>query len=105
MGFEFAAFGPVVGRVVVRDVAEEEAGIGAMDDDTEVEVDADGPEALVFGAVEFVELEAGLGGVDLEVESCGLGGFLLVAGEAGERGGEGVGDAEFHGGSGSCELL
>lgn len=96
VGFDFAAFGPLVGFVVVVDVAEEEAAFGAMDDEADVAADTGAPEVFVFGFVEFVELDAGVGGVGLEVEDGDLDQLLLVAGEAGEAGGEGISDAEVH---------
>ncbi|MEQ9455144.1 MAG: hypothetical protein RLN76_11210 [Phycisphaeraceae bacterium] len=40
------------------DVAEHQAVVGAVDDDADVEVDPDGPEVLVFGAIELVEAQA-----------------------------------------------
>jgi hypothetical protein len=49
-----------------------------------------------------MQLEAGLGGVQLQIECSGLDGFLLFAGQAGETFGEGVGDPEVHKWSG-CE--
>jgi hypothetical protein len=81
MGFEFARFGPDVGLIVMVDVAEKQALGGAVNDDAEVETDADGVEVLVFGFFEFVELQAGVGGVELEIEGGDFGGFLLFAGE------------------------
>jgi len=79
--FQFAALGPFVGFVVVIDVTEEQAGGGAMDDDSDVEVDADGGEIGIADFVEFVELEAGVGGVELEIKGSGLDSFLLLVGE------------------------
>jgi hypothetical protein len=40
MGFEFATSCPVVGLVVMVDVTEKQAGIGAMNNEAEIEVDA-----------------------------------------------------------------
>ncbi len=65
-----------------------------MKDEANVPADARGPEVFVFGFVEFVELRSGVGGVELEVEGGGFDELLLVVGEPGEAGGEGVGDAE-----------
>ena len=68
VGLEAAALGPGVGGVVVADPGEQEVGAALVEDDAEVAVDADGPEVAVAGAVDAVELQAGGGGVDLEVE-------------------------------------
>ena len=80
----------------MTDVAEEEALVGAVDDEPDIEIAADRPEVLVLGLVEAVELQAGVGRIELKVEGRGLGGLLLVAGEFGEALGECVGDAEVH---------
>ncbi len=45
--------------------------------------------------VDAVEAQAGRGGVELQVEGCRLGGLLRRRVQAGEGGGEGVGDAEL----------
>ncbi|MFG6095890.1 hypothetical protein SPB21_11585 [Leptothoe sp. ISB3NOV94-8A] len=50
---------------MVIDVAEHKAGSGFVDDDADVHINADGPEAGVFCLVEFMEAEAGAGWVEL----------------------------------------
>ena len=67
-----------------------------MDDDSHVVIDAHRPEIRVLGLRQLVEFQPGLGRVHLEVESRGLGGLLLVAGEFGEAVGEGVGNSKMH---------
>ncbi len=69
---------------------------GPMDDQADVAADPYRPEVLIPRLVEFVKREAGVGRVDLQVERRGFDGLLLVAREAGETVGEGVGDAEVH---------
>jgi hypothetical protein len=49
-----------------------------VDDDADIAADTNGGEALVFGFVELVELQAGMGGVQLEIEGRGFDGFLLL---------------------------
>lgn len=96
VGFDAAALGPGIGVVVVADIAEQQAGLGAMQDDADVVAGAGSPEILVFGAVDAVQFQGRRGRVDLKIEGGGLGGALLLGGQAREAGGEGVGDAEFH---------
>ena len=93
---EAAAFGPGIGGVVVADPGEEGVGAAAVQYDAEVAGDAGGPEVAVAGAVDAVKLEAGGGGIDLEVEGGLLGGGRFPGGETGQGGGEGVGNAQGH---------
>ena len=95
VGFSLRA-PPSVCLVVMIDIAEQQAAVGLVDDQPDVAVDADGPEPLVPRLVELVESHPGIGRIDLQIERGGLHGFLLVAGEASEAVGEGVGDAEIH---------
>ncbi len=88
--------GPAIGLVVVVDVGEQQARGGAVDDEPDVRVHPHGPEALVLRAVELVEGQAGRGGIHLQVEGGHLHRLLLLAGQAAEAVGEGVGDAEVH---------
>ena len=96
MCLQLAAFGPLVGSVVMIDVAEQQAALRAMDDQPDVAADTHGPEVFVFGFVELVELHARIGRIKLQVERCRLHGFLLVTGEPRETVGESVGDAVLH---------
>lgn len=95
VGFQFAALSPIVGIVVVGYVAEQKAARPVVDDDSEVEVDSDRGEVGVFGTVEFMELEAGVGGIELEIEGGGFDELLFLVGEAGERVGESIGKEEI----------
>ena len=70
-----------------------------MHDHSDIAADADGPETWVSDFIQLVELQSGLGRIQLKVEGRGLRCLLLVTVELGETGGEGVGDAEVHSGS------
>ena len=96
MGLQPPPRGPLIGLVVVIDIAQHEAAVHAVNDQPDVAGDPHGPEVLVPRLVELVQFHARLRRVELQVEGGGLDGLLLVAGQAGEAGGEGVGDAEFH---------
>lgn len=99
MGLQLAPCRPVVVLVVVIDVAQQETALCLMDNEPDIRANTDGPEVLVLCRVERVEAHARIRRVDMEIEGGGLYGLLLVAGEAGEAIGEGVGDAELHGAS------
>lgn len=94
--FQLAPLGPLIGLVVVIDIAEQQTASGLVDDQTNVTADTHRPEVRVFGSVELVEAHAVASRVNLQVERGGLGGLLLVARQARQAGGEGVSDAEFH---------
>ena len=96
MPFQPPSFGPLVRRVVMIDVAEQEAGSGPVDDQPDVATDPNGPEVLVLRPVDLVQLQAGMRRVHLQVERRCLHRLLLVAGQLGKAVGEGVGDAELH---------
>ena len=90
---------PVVvltGLVVVIHIAQQQAGFGTVDDQADVGADPQGPEMGIAHLVQLVKLQAGLGGVYLEIERRGLHGLLLLIVQLCEAGGEGVGDAEVH---------
>jgi hypothetical protein len=93
---QLAPFRPVIGPVVVVDVAEQEARIALVHDQANVAADPHRPEIPVPRLVQPVQAHAGVGRVELQVEGRGLGRSLLVAGQARQAIGEGVGDAEFH---------
>ena len=96
VGLELPSFGPVVGLVVVIDVAEQQAALALVHDHPDVAVDPYRPEVLVLRLVQLVETHSRIGRVELQVEGGRLDGLLLVAGESGEAVGEGVGDQEVH---------
>jgi hypothetical protein len=94
--FELPTARPIIGFVVMVDVAKQEARLGPMHDQPQIQADTGGPEAAVLRFMHVVDLQARLGRVHLEIEGGGLDGFLLVAGKARQAVGEGVGDQEFH---------
>ena len=96
MPFQSPSFGPLVRRVVMIDVEEQEAGSGPVDDQPDVATDPNGPEVLVLRPVDLVQLQARMRRIHLEVERRGLHRLLLVAGQLREAVGEGVGDSELH---------
>jgi hypothetical protein len=55
------------------------------------------PEMFVPRPVEFMKTETGMGWIQLQIKGRRLDGFLLIAGETGKTGGEGVSDEEVHG--------
>ena len=67
---------------MVIDVAQQQAVLAPVDDEAQVAADAHRPEVFVLRLVEPVELHAGVGRVELEVEGGGLDGLLLVSGQA-----------------------
>ena len=81
---------------MVVDVAEQQTAFGSMHDQTDVEIDADGPEAVVAGFFQLVEVEAGMGGIDLQVEGGELCGFLFVIGQPRQAVGERIGEYYIH---------
>src|SRR5688572_25488966 len=89
MGFQLATFGPAIRGIVMVDIAEEQAVGSFVNNETKVAAHAYRPEVLVLRSVQSVELHAGIGGIQLQVERCRLGKLLLVAGEASEAVGEG----------------
>ena len=96
MPLQSPTLGPLVRRVVMIDVAEQEAGSGPMDDQPDVATDPNGPEVLVLRPVDLVQLQPRMRRVHLQVERRRLDGPLLVTGQLGQAVGEGVGDAELH---------
>ncbi|KFB73003.1 MAG: hypothetical protein AW09_001778 [Candidatus Accumulibacter phosphatis] len=96
VGFQPAPFRPVIGPVMVVDVAEQEARIALVHDQANVAADTHRPEIPVPRPVQPVQAHAGVGRVELQVEGRGLDRSLLVAAQARQAIGEGVGNAEFH---------
>ena len=77
-----------------------------MNDDSQVAIHPDRPKIVVLGAVDAMETEPGIRRAHLKVENSGFRGLLLLGGQLGETAGEGVGDAEVHGGrSGKLEVV
>ena len=60
------------------DIAKQEAAVCSMDDQSDVGIHAQRPKLGISGFVELVKLQAGMGGVELDVEGGGLDGLLLV---------------------------
>jgi hypothetical protein len=67
-----------------------------VQDDADVTACTHRPEVLVFGLLDPMQAHAGMRRVQLQVERRGFDRLLLVAGQAGQAVGEGVGDAEVH---------
>src|SRR5260370_14401171 len=93
---QLAPLGPGVRLVVVIDVAQQQAVLGAVHDEPQIEVHPHRPKVLVLGLVQLVKAKARLIGIELQIEGRGLHGLLLVAAQAREAVGEGVRDAELH---------
>lgn len=81
---------------MVADEAEQQAGGRFVDDEPQVAADAGRPEVGVSGLFDAVELQAGVGGVELQVESGRFDCFLLLGGQPVQAVLKGVGDAKFH---------
>src|SRR5688572_28163503 len=96
MRFQPATLGPRIRAIVMIDVAEEEAGVGLVDDEPDVGAYPDRPETLVLRLVQFVEAEAGRRRIHLQVERGGFYGLLLIACQASKALRECVGDKECH---------
>jgi hypothetical protein len=82
--------------VVVADVAEQQARLAPVHNQPDVAADPHRPKILVLRLVELVEVHAGIGRVELQVECSRFDGLLFFATESGEAVGKGVGDAKFH---------
>ena len=96
MRFQTPAFCPLVRLIVVVDVAEQQAGPGAVDNDAKVAADANGPEVRVFRFVQFVELQAGMRGIQLQIERGHLRRLLFFRGQASQAVRKCVRNSEFH---------
>jgi hypothetical protein len=96
MCFQFAPARPVVRFIVVVDVAEQEAGRGAVNNQPQIETDPGGPEVAVFGLIDSVQLKARLSRVHLKIERGRFDGLLLFSRQAGKAVGECVGNTEVH---------
>ncbi len=66
-----------------------------MDNEAYIARHPHGPKPLVSGLAEFVETVARLRRIELQIERCCLNGLLLIAGQAGEGVGEGLGDQKL----------
>lgn len=88
--------GPVVGLVVVVDIAEQKTRRRLVDDDPDVGIDPDRPEIGILRLVDAVELQSRSRRVELQVERSRLRGLLLLRIKPGKGGGERIGDAKFH---------
>ena len=96
MPFHSPTLGPLIRRVVMVHVAEQEARRGPVHDQPDVATDPNRPEVLVLRPIDLMQLQPRMRRVHLQVERRGLDCLLLVAGQPGEAVGEGIGDAELH---------
>ena len=96
MTFEDTPLCPGVRGVVVRDIAEQQAHVGSVDDESEVVVYADGEEGTVLRLVQPMEAHPRAVGIHLEVEGCRLNRPLFVPAQSSEAVREGVRDQELH---------
>ena len=95
MDFQPTPFGPLVGFIVVVDVAQEEVTLGLVHDNADIGAYPHRPEMLVLGFVDAMELETRVGRIYLEIESGILDGLLRLNGEAGEAICKTIRDPEF----------
>jgi hypothetical protein len=96
MALNFAPHGPIVGGIVVIHIAEQQAGGCFVDDESYVAADAGRPEVGIPGALNAVELQAGVRRVELEVESGRFHRFLLLGGQLLQTILKCTGNAKFH---------
>ena len=96
MRLQLATLSPRVGRIVMTHIGEEQAARRPVDDQPHIAADADRPEVLVLGLVQFVELHPQRGRVHLKIKCRRLDGLRLVARQLRQAIGEGVGDSEVH---------
>ena len=80
----------------MADVAQRHAGACSVDDDSEVQVNGDRPEIGVFRACDPVQTMARLDRIELQAKGGGLGRPLVLFGEPGRAGNEGIGYARLH---------
>src|SRR5260370_35429379 len=79
VSFELPAFGPVIGAVVVTDIAQQQAGFSPMNDQPDVAAHPNRPKPVIFRAIELMELQSWMSRVQLEIEGRSLDGLLLLA--------------------------
>ena len=72
----------MVSIIVMGNVAQQQAGVVAVDDEPDVAGDTNGPEVLVLCLVQLVKAHTRMCRVQLQVERGHLCGLLLVAGQA-----------------------
>src|SRR4051794_27998775 len=90
-------FGPGIGGIVMPDIAEEEAGLGPVDDQPDAIISANRPEIRVTRPVEPVQTQARSRRVQLQIERRHLDSLLLCPAEPREAGGEGILNKKFRG--------
>ena len=78
-------------------VAEHHAALDPVEDQADVTAGAGRPEVFILDVVETMALQTRVGGIDLQLEGCELGGFLLFSIELVQAGLEAVGEEESHG--------
>ena len=96
VGFQPPPLRPLVGFVVVIDVAQQEAAPRPVNDQPDIQAHPHRPEVGIFGLVELVELEPRLRRVQLEIEGRRLHRLLLIAGKLGEAVRKRIRNPEFH---------
>lgn len=88
--------GPGIGVIVTIDIAEGEEVITLMKDNSEIVIDANGPEVFVFRFINAMKLTSrGVGG-DLKVKDCFFDLILGVFVELFQAAGKGARDDELH---------
>lgn len=81
---------------MVIHVAEKQAGLCFVHNQPEVATHPNRLEMRILHLVEFVEFQARIGGIHLQVEGRCRDRFLFIAGEVGQAFYECIGNAEFH---------
>jgi hypothetical protein len=81
MGFDLAPRSPVVGGIVMIDVAEHDAALNPMEDQPDVTARASRPEVFVLDVVEPVAMQTRVGRIDLQFKRGELGSFFLFTTE------------------------
>jgi len=72
VGFELPPLSPLVSVIMMTDIANQQAGLGPVNNQPDVAADANGPESPVLGLVQLVELQAWMRRVQLKIEGRGL---------------------------------
>ena len=81
---------------MVTDIAEQQAGVGLVQDQPQIAAHAHGSEVGVASPLELVQLQAGLGRIHLQVKGRGLYRLLFLIRQPGKAVDECIRDTELH---------
>ena len=96
MSFQFATLRPLISRVMVIYITDEQALFAAMYNQANIAIDAHRGKVGILGLIQFMEIHPRAGRVDLQIKDGSLDRFLLLIIQVSKAAYKSICNSKFH---------